>query len=173
MFPTACQPSFQRRVSPVRPGDAETRIKELAPSLDSPALSAKFREYVRGGLPASSMSDGRGSAETPLPMSDRTDVQIRHDRLQAEQALRHAALALTEYMQIQTAYLTRPTTDTDKETELAKAGPKGSGVCSNLSCDHVCSGLANDRLRHGRCRPCYRVYTQTGKDRDARLQVTA
>lgn len=151
--------------------DAVEKLKDAVPKLDPDLLARKLREYERGGLPSASMSDGRGG-EPSLPLPERTDRQIDLARDNYKLHASTAALAVEAMRRIEIAWTQPLDTDSDKEKKLA--GPKGSGICSNLTCDHTCSGLGNDRLRLGRCRPCHRVFTQTGKDRDARLEtVTA
>lgn len=118
------------------------------------------------------MSDGRGG-EPPLPLMGHTDRKVLIERREYEQALSHAALAVETAMRLQRYWCERLPTDTEKAKALAEDGPKGAGLCSNLFCDHVCTGFGNDRLRHGRCRPCYRIFTLEGKDRDPRKEVAS
>lgn len=45
----------------------------------------------------------------------------------------------------------------------------GVGRCVNPNCDTVVTGVGDDRLRAGRCDPCYRYRLRTGDDRPRRL----
>lgn len=156
----------------MRPQDAQAKIVELAPALDAALMASKLREYSKGGLPAGG-SDGRGSAEKPLPLFGNTDRAILTARREYEQNLLHAALALDSAVRSQNAWCI-PRTDETEKAKVLKADPlKGSGPCANVWCDVSCSGLGNDRLRHGRCRSCYRVFKLEGRDRDPRKEVAS
>lgn len=154
----------------MRPQDAQEKVLELAPLLDAKTMGERLREYQRGGLPGSSFTDGRGG-EPPLPLLGTVDRQIQSARLEYEQSLRHAAVALETAVRLQRFWCEPLLTDAEKESKLAEAGPKGSGTCANVWCATVCSGLGNDRLRHGRCRACYRVWKLEGRDRDPRKEL--
>lgn len=150
----------------MRTVDSQAKIVELAPLLNEALMRSKLAEYSKFGLPSGG-GDGRGG-ERPLPMLGNTDRKILVARREYEQNLTHAATALEAALKLQT-YWTKPILDDTKKAEkLAEDGPKGAGDCANVWCSHVCTGFGNDRLRHGRCRACYRVFKQEGRDRDPR-----
>lgn len=151
----------------MRPVDAEAKIKEYAATLNVTAFAAKMREFTKMGLPGSSFSDGRGTAEPPLPLMGNIDRRIQQDRQLHDQAVLHAALALEQASRIE-AHWTQPVdTDTEKAKKLNPDRP--GGPCKNFHCDHWMTGLQNDRPRNGRCQPCDQHWRRTGTERDPRV----
>lgn len=171
--------------------DLEARIKSGAFELDIRALRSKLDEYEKAGQRSQSMSDGRGSGETPCPVApdklgvlgptDPTDRQIRTDRLLAEAAVRNVSTAMQTLLGIQRKYLNARTTDAARQAALTKP-PKGSGPCGNVWCNHVCAGVGHDRLRKStrkgddpskapvaRCRNCDVYWSRNGRERDPRV----
>lgn len=56
--------------------EALTLLRRSAAELDPRRVNETLFERLKGGLPASSMSDGRGAAETPMPALDGTDQDL-------------------------------------------------------------------------------------------------
>lgn len=179
----------------MRPADCQSTVLELVAQLDTETLLSRMREFTKAGYPGASMSDGRGSAETPCPVredkktgvlgpADQTDRDLRADRLEYEQALRFMVTAAQRAVGITNKYLIARSTDEVKEQKLAPA--KGSGPCGNVFCEHVCEGTANDRLRKApkrsgddpakatvaRCVTCDRWWRRHGTERDPRRELS-
>jgi hypothetical protein len=155
----------------VRTQDSVAKILEAAPQLNDALMRARLAEYSKFGLPSGG-GDGRGG-ERPLPMLGNTDRAILVARREYEQNLAHAALALDAALRLQNAWCIPRTDDTEKAEKLKAEPLKGAGPCANIWCDHICTGLGNDRLREGRCRPHYRVWKLEGQDRDPRKDLTS
>lgn len=166
----------------MRPADAHAKILDAVKHLDPVLFAAKTREYSRFGLPGSSFSDGRGG-EPSLPLIGRTDRQIVVARAHYQHCLDTAAVALEAARRLEMAWCLPLDTDSVKEKKLAEAGPKGSGVCGNIWCDHLCEGKTeNDRLRKApkqpgddpqkapiaRCQACDQYWRRHGVERDPR-----
>lgn len=176
----------------MKPADTEARVKYLVAELDIDTLLSKLHEYELAGQRTQSMSDGRGSGESPLPIAetdnghvlgpaDPLDRDIRTDRAFIEVGLGHLLAAAVPLLTIQRKYLNARTTDLDKATTLAKP-PPGSGPCGNTWCDHTCSGKGNDRLRKSkrkgddaakapiaRCHNCDVYYLRNGVERPRQM----
>lgn len=149
----------------MRPIDSQAKIREAVPALDAELMMGKLKEYSRFGLPGASSSDGRGG-EPPLPLLGRMDRSILLARREYEQNLSHAALALDAALRLQRAFCEPRDTDSEKDSKLADEKP--GRPCSNIWCDHVCTGIQNDRLREGRCPTCAQYWRRNGVERDPR-----
>lgn len=174
----------------MRPADSAKLIKWLVAELDVEKLLTQLTEYELAGQRTQSMSDGRGSSESPMPIAetkagvgpaDPLDWTIREDRALLIGGLGHLLDATKTVLSIQRKYLNARTTDTDKQTALAKP-PPGSGPCGNTWCDHTCSGKGNDRLRKSkrkgddaakapvaRCHNCDVYYLRNGIERPRQM----
>lgn len=150
----------------MRPQDAAAKIVELAPLLRADLMRAKLAEYAKGGLPSGG-SDGRGSAEKPLPLFGNTDRAILVARREYEQNLTHAALALEAAVRSQNSWCVPRTDDTEKAKALDDQKP--GKPCSNVWCLHWCTGRKDDVLRNGRCPTCAMYYKRTGNERPREL----
>lgn len=151
--------------------DAETKIKAAAGALNATLMSSKLREFSRFGLPGG-VTDGRGGSP-PLPMLGTTDRQILSARLEYEQNLRHAALALETCVRLQRFWCVPLDTDSEKAEKLKD---EKSGVpCANVACDRWMTGTQDNRPRHidgaALCERCYRYERRTHKRWTAALEA--
>lgn len=161
----------------MKPADTEARVKYLVAELDIDTLLAKLREYELAGQRSQSMSDGRGSSESPIPIACRPetddwtptpqdpaatpwnrpsrDVIGTADPLdrtirEDRQQLDGAMGHLLDAAKTVLSIQRKylNARTTDLDKQTALAKPPpGSGPCGNAHCDHTCSGKDNDRLR--------------------------
>lgn len=80
-------------------------LAALTAELNPSGLHGRFRDFERGGHPASSLPGGSPTAETPLPLWDQVDRRLNSDRARYGQCLREARSALEAAVTIQNAWL--------------------------------------------------------------------
>lgn len=119
----------------------------------------------RDGYPASSGVPGRTSDSRPTEVTAMARCEHGdppdpyHDRMVEIARLLNETAARCAGLRLELAKL-------DRLGDVRAAA--GGAVCVNPHCDHVITGVGDDRLRKGRCAPCARYLTRTGRDRTAR-----
>ncbi len=148
--------------------DFTTRVEALSQNLD-PGFTERAQSWERYGLPASSIPEGSRSTEQPIPVNqhgtipDLFDRQIRRDRRQVERLESQVVESLLKIDAIQQTYRALPH---DEASKLAAEliSPKAKN-CANENCQRVVECTPNDRLRSGRCMPCYQWFQSHGFER--------
>ena len=186
-----------------RAEQADPRIRTLRELLDDPGLDntdclralvevlqpraceERIDDWIRAGLPGSSLGSGSKSAESPIPRLDQHDVDMqtmlerygshleaatRHLR---EREVKKAEKRLEAARVIETGVLMEQHMGAEKWSEYVRSmrvkaevenGTEGRD-CANPHCHHRIMGGKKDPMRHGRCKDCDRYMTKYNRER--------
>jgi hypothetical protein len=139
------------------------RIRALTGVLHATAFAEQIDDFIRGGLPSSSIPEGSRSADRPLPTVEQQDKNWMRALTEYGRCLQEAHARLERCRILETSILVEHHMTATQIVEhrarmrrlsVELESPRAQD-CANPNCRRPVERNEKDRLKGGRCLPCY------------------
>jgi len=153
------------------------KIRALSEQLHATAYQEIMDDWIRGGLPSTSIPQGSPSAEKPLPHLEQADKKLMQALTEYNRNLDGAWRLLERNRILETSVLVEHHMNATQRAEyrqrmaraaLEEVGPRAQD-CANPNCRRPVERNEKDRMKGGRCLPCYEWLRTNGAERPKHL----